>query len=46
MFGRGVRIRDGLEGVEEDYQFEATSMPSGVRPLFASEAMTFGNKVY
>jgi dihydrofolate reductase len=30
LLGRGVRLWDGLEGVEEDYQVEATSSPSGV----------------
>jgi dihydrofolate reductase len=28
--GRGVRLWDGLEGLEEDYEIEATSSPSGV----------------
>jgi hypothetical protein len=28
--GRGVRLWDGLEGLEKDYQVEATSSPSGV----------------
>jgi len=30
MLGRGVRLWDGLEGIEEDYEIEATSSPSGV----------------
>jgi dihydrofolate reductase len=30
LLGRGVRLWDGLEGVEKDYQVEATSSPSGV----------------
>ena len=30
LLGRGVRLWDGLEGVEEDYQVETTSSPSGV----------------
>ena len=30
LLGRGVRLWDGLEGVEEDYQVESTSSPSGV----------------
>jgi hypothetical protein len=30
LLGRGVRLWDGLEGVEQDYQVEATSSPSGV----------------
>ena len=30
LLGRGVRLWDGLEGIEKDYQVEATSSPSGV----------------
>jgi dihydrofolate reductase len=30
LLGRGVRLWDGLEGIEEDYAIEATSSPSGV----------------
>jgi dihydrofolate reductase len=30
LLGRGVRLWDGLEGVEKGYQIEATSSPSGV----------------
>jgi dihydrofolate reductase len=30
LLGRGVRLWDGLEGLEKDYQIEATSSPSGV----------------
>ena len=30
VLGRGVRLWDGLEGLEKDYQVEATSSPSGV----------------
>ena len=30
LLGRGVRLWDGLEGHEKDYQVEATSAPSGV----------------
>ena len=30
LLGRGVRLWDGLEGIEQDYQVEATSAPSGV----------------
>ena len=30
LHGRGVRLWDGLEGVEKDYEIEATSAPSGV----------------
>ena len=30
LLGRGVRLWDGLEGLEKDYRIEATSSPSGV----------------
>ena len=30
LLGRGVRIWDGLEGLENDYEIESTSSPSGV----------------
>jgi dihydrofolate reductase len=30
LLGRGVRLWDGLEGLERDYKVEATSSPSGV----------------
>jgi hypothetical protein len=30
LLGRGVRLWDGLEGLETDYEVEATSSPSGV----------------
>src|SRR3954453_15431640 len=30
LLGRGVRLWDGLEGLEKDFQVEATSSPSGV----------------
>ena len=30
LLGRGVRLWDGLEGLEQDYAIEATSAPSGV----------------
>ena len=30
LLGRGIRLWDGLEGVEQDYKIEATSSPSGV----------------
>jgi dihydrofolate reductase len=30
LLGRGVRLWDGLEGLEKDYDVEATSTPSGV----------------
>jgi dihydrofolate reductase len=30
LLGRGVRLWDGLEGIEKDYRVEAVSSPSGV----------------
>jgi len=33
VLGRGVRVWDGLEALEEDYQIEAVSTPSGVTHL-------------
>jgi dihydrofolate reductase len=33
VLGRGVRIWDGLEGFEQDYDVESTSSPSGVTHL-------------
>jgi dihydrofolate reductase len=30
LLGRGVRLWDGLEGLEQDYEIEAVSTPSGV----------------
>jgi dihydrofolate reductase len=33
VLGRGVRLWDGLEGLEEDYAVEAVSSPSGVTHL-------------
>src|SRR3954452_22291454 len=33
LLGRGVRLWDGLEGLEKDYDVEATSSPSGVTHL-------------
>jgi dihydrofolate reductase len=33
LLGRGVRLWDGLEGLEKDYKVEATSSPSGVTHL-------------
>jgi len=33
VLGRGVRLWDGLEGFERDFQVEATSAPSGVTHL-------------
>jgi hypothetical protein len=33
MLGRGVRLWDGLEGIEERYDIEPVSSPSGVTHL-------------
>jgi dihydrofolate reductase len=33
LLGRGVRLWDTLEGIEKDYEIEATSSPSGVTHL-------------
>lgn len=33
LLGRGVRLWDGLDGLERDYTIEATSSPSGVTHL-------------
>jgi hypothetical protein len=33
LLGRGVRLWDGLEGLEKGYQVEAVSSPSGVTHL-------------
>jgi dihydrofolate reductase len=33
VLGRGVRVWDGLEGLEEDYDIEVVSAPSGVTHL-------------
>ena len=33
LLGRGVRLWDGLENLEKDYEIEATSSPSGVTHL-------------
>ena len=30
LLGRGVRLWDGLEGIEKDYEIETTPSPSGV----------------
>jgi hypothetical protein len=30
LLGRGVSLWDGLDGLEKNYQAEATSSPSGV----------------
>ena len=33
LLGRGVRLWDGLEGIDKDYEVEAVSSPSGVTHL-------------
>ena len=33
LLGRGVRLWEGLESLEKDYQVETTSSPSGVTHL-------------
>jgi dihydrofolate reductase len=38
LLGRGVRLWDGLEGLEENYAIEATSSPSGVTHLTFTRA--------
>jgi dihydrofolate reductase len=39
LLGRGVRLWDGLEGIEKDYAIEATSSPSGVTHLTFTRAV-------
>ena len=39
LLGRGVRLWDGLEGLEDSYAIEAVSSPSGVTHMtFTREA--------
>jgi dihydrofolate reductase len=38
LLGRGVRLWDGLEDLEKDYEIEATSSPSGVTHLTFTRA--------
>ena len=38
LLGRGVRLWDGLEGVEDDYAIEAVSSPGGVTHLTFTRA--------
>jgi hypothetical protein len=38
LLGRGVRLWDGVEGLEKDYEIETTSSPGGVAH------MTFARK--
>ena len=38
LLSRGVRLWDGLEGLEDDYEIEATSSPSGVTHMTFTRA--------
>ena len=38
LLGRGVRLWDGLEGLEKDYRVETTSSPSGITHLTFTRA--------
>jgi dihydrofolate reductase len=38
LLGRGSRLWDGLEGLEDDYTFESTSSPSGVTHVTLTRA--------
>jgi dihydrofolate reductase len=38
VLGRGQRLWDGLEGLEKDYEIEATTSPSGVTHVFFTRA--------
>jgi hypothetical protein len=38
LLGRGVRLWDGLEGLEQDYEVEATPSPSGVTHVIFTRA--------
>ena len=38
LLGRGVRLWDGVEGVEDRYDIEAVSSPSGVTHLTLTRA--------
>jgi hypothetical protein len=38
LLGRGVRLWDGLEGLDADYAVEAVSSPSGVTHLTFTRA--------
>ena len=39
LLGRGVRLWDGLEGLEKDYEVEAASSPSGVTHVTFTRAV-------
>jgi dihydrofolate reductase len=43
LLGRGVRLWDGLEGLERDYRIEMASSPSGVTHVTFSRAGEKGN---
>ena len=38
LLGRGVRLWDGVEGLEKDYEIEATTSPSGVTHMTFTRA--------
>jgi dihydrofolate reductase len=38
LLGRGVRLWDGLEGLEKDYDIESVSSPSGVTHMTFTRA--------
>jgi dihydrofolate reductase len=38
LLGRGVRLWDGLEGLDKDYDVESVSSPSGVTHLTFTRA--------
>jgi dihydrofolate reductase len=40
LLGRGARLWDGLEGLEQDYAIEATSAPSGVTHVTFTRAVS------
>ena len=40
LLGRGVRLWDGLEGIERDYVIDATSTPSGVTHMTFTRTAT------
>ena len=43
VLGRGERLWDGLEGLEERFQIEAVTSPSGVTHVTLSLAVTAGS---
>ena len=45
LLGRGERLWDGLEGLEKDYEIEATSSPSGVTHVTFTRAAVEGEPV-